>query len=260
MKLRIDNLLIDRGFFESRAKASAAVMAGEVFIGKGMERAKKPGQMVDPEIKVDVKQHSSYVSRGGLKLEHAINEFALVLEGESCLDVGASSGGFTDCMLQRGASSVIAIDVSYGQLNWKLRNDPRVTVIERTNARYLSVDQLPCRPTFITADLSFISLLKVLPNVISTASEGFRCLALVKPQFEVGRELVGKGGVVRSASDRRDAVISVATHIQQSGNVVKGICFSGYEGPAGNRESFILFSDTGKGISDLKEATLAVDI
>ncbi len=259
MKVRLDSLLKDRDEYESRTKAAAAVMAGEVMIGKGRQRAKKPGQLVEPDISVQVERSSKYVTRGGLKLEHAIDMFELSVTGESCLDVGASNGGFTDCLLQKDAARVIALDVGYGQLDWKLRNDERVTVIERTNARNLRHSQLPFRPTLITVDVSFISLKKVLPAVLSTATGGFNCLAMVKPQFEVGRDLVGKGGVVRSAEDRRDAVESVAKRIEAMGFVVHGICFSGLEGPAGNRESFIHASDVGEGISDIKAATLAAD-
>ncbi len=259
MKVRLDALLKDRGDYESRSKAAAAVMAGEVMIGKGRLRAKKPGKLVEPDISVEIERSSRYVSRGGFKLEHAIDMFELSVDGERCLDVGASNGGFTDCLLQKGASRVIALDVGYGQLDWKLRNDERVTVIERTNARYLIHDQLPFRPTFITVDVSFISLKKVLPAVLSTTEGGFNCLAMVKPQFEVGRDLVGKGGVVRSVKDRRDAVESVARGIEDMGFIIRGICFSGLEGPAGNRESFIHASNSGEGISDLKQATLAAD-
>ncbi len=259
MKVRLDALLKDRGAFKSRAKAAAAVMAGEVMIGKGGMRAKKPGQLVEQDIPVEVQRSSRYVSRGGLKLKHALEMFELSVAGESCLDVGASNGGFTDCLLQKGASRVIALDVGYGQLDWKLRNDERVTVIERTNARYLAPNQLPFRPTLITVDVSFISLKKVLPAVFPTAGDGFNCLAMVKPQFEVGRDLVGKGGVVRKADDRREAVESVAKRIEELGYIVRGVCFSGLEGPAGNRESFIHASDNGEGISDIKQATLAAD-
>ncbi len=259
MKLRLDKLLVDRGLFESRAKAAAAVMAGEVKIGIDNRRAKKAGQFVEPDTSISLEEKLRYVSRGGLKLEHAIGELGLKMEGESCLDIGASTGGFTDCLLQGGASHVVALDVAYGQFHWKLRNDERVTVMEKTNARYLGADQLPFRPTIITVDLSFISLTKVLPAVLGTAADGFNCLALVKPQFEVGRDLVGKKGVVRSAELRRSAIESVAESVQEMGYRVGGICFSGYEGPAGNRESFILISDTGDDISDLKKATLAAD-
>ena len=259
MKLRLDKLLVDRGLFESRAKAAAAVMAGEVKTGLDETRAKKAGQMVEPDTSILLKETSRYVSRGGLKLEFAIGELGLKLGGDNCLDIGASTGGFTDCLLQRGASHVVALDVAYGQFHWKLRNDERVTVLEKTNARYLSADQLPYRPTIITVDVSFISLTKVLPAVLGTAADGFTCLALVKPQFEVGRDLVGKKGVVRSAELRRSVIESVAMSVQELGYRIGGICFSGYEGPAGNRESFILISDTGDDISDLKKATLDAD-
>src|SRR4051812_17324742 len=207
---RLDSLLAERGLFESRSRAAAAVMAGKVRLG-GADgaRASKPGQMVAPDVALSVDPGKEYVSRGGIKLANALDSLGLEVVGRRALDVGASTGGFTDCLLQRGASHVVALDVAYGEVHWRLRGDPRVTVVERSNARELSADALPYRPDLIVADVSFISLAKVLPSVLGVAPEEgpFDCLALVKPQFELGRERVGRGGVVRAASDRREALV-----------------------------------------------------
>src|SRR3954468_15716419 len=193
-KTRLDTLLVERGLFESRSRAAAAVRAGEVRLGSDGARAQKPGQLVAPDAPVAVDDLPGYVSRGGVKLANALERFGLDPSGRCCLDVGASTGGFTDCLLQRGAEHVVALDVAYGEVHWTIRNDPRVTVVERTNARSLDLSLLAYRPDLITMDVSFISLAKVLPAVLACAAERFDCLALVKPQFEVVRERVGKGG------------------------------------------------------------------
>ncbi len=192
-KTRLDVLLTARGLFESRARAAAAVLAGEILLGPGRERAAKPGQSVADDVEVEVAGRLPYVSRGGVKLANALDGFGLEVVGAHALDIGASTGGFTDCLLQRGAAHVVAVDVAYGELSWKLREDPRVTVIERRNARTLSSAELPYAPELIVMDLSFISLTKVLPAALACAAARYDCLAMVKPQFEVGRERIGKG-------------------------------------------------------------------
>ena len=196
-KRRLDTLLAERGLFETRTRAAAAVMAGDVRVGD--RPARKPGELIAPDADLEVAERPEFVSRGGIKLANALDALGVDPSGRRALDVGASTGGFTDCLLQRGAAAVIALDVAYGELHWTLRNDARVTVIERRNARALRPEELPFAPDLIVADVSFISLAKVLPAVLAAAAPSFDCLALVKPQFEVGRERVGKGGVVREA-------------------------------------------------------------
>ena len=254
---RIDSLLAERGLFDSRSRAAAAVMAGEVRLHDG-RRAEKPGQLVPEDERLAVEDGPRYVSRGGLKLENALSAFGLDPAGRRCLDLGASTGGFTDCLLQHGAAAVIALDVAYGELHWRLRHDPRVAVVERRNARSLTAGELPWPPDLVVADLSFISLSKVLPVVPAVAAERFDCLALVKPQFEVGKGEVGKGGVVRSADARRGALEAVGRFASEElGLSVMGYASSGLPGPAGNRESFIWLAEPGRegAAQDLESAT-----
>jgi 23S rRNA (cytidine1920-2'-O)/16S rRNA (cytidine1409-2'-O)-methyltransferase len=254
-KLRLDTLLADRGLYESRSRAAAAVMAGDVQVGD--RPARKPGELVPEDADLHVSRKPEFVSRGGVKLANALDAFGIDPAGRRALDAGASTGGFTDCLLQRGAEAVVALDVAYGELHWRLRQDPRVTVIERTNARSLEPDQLPFRPDLIVGDVSFISLTKVLPAVLRCAAESFDCLALVKPQFEAGREAVGRGGVVRAAEDRRGALLSVATFARDElGVAVLGFTPSGLPGPAGNRESFVWLAEAGRAgaVADLEAA------
>jgi 23S rRNA (cytidine1920-2'-O)/16S rRNA (cytidine1409-2'-O)-methyltransferase len=244
-KRRLDTLLAERGLFESRSRAAAAVIAGDVRVGG--RPARKPGEMVADEAELAVTEPPPFVSRGGVKLANALDVLEIDPGGRRALDVGASTGGFTDCLLQRGAESVIALDVAYGELHWRLRNDERVTVIERRNARSLRPDELPYAPDLIVADLSFISLTKVLRAVVSAAAPRFDLLAMVKPQFEVGRHLVGKGGVVRSPDDRRSALVAVGQHaLDELGASVMGYAPSGLPGPAGNRESFVWIAEAGR--------------
>jgi 23S rRNA (cytidine1920-2'-O)/16S rRNA (cytidine1409-2'-O)-methyltransferase len=244
-KRRLDTLLAERGLFESRSRAAAAVIAGDVRVGG--RPASKPGEMVADEAELAVTEAPPFVSRGGVKLANALDAFGIDPSGRRALDVGASTGGFTDCLLQRGAESVIALDVAYGELNWRLRNDERVTVIERRNARSLEPNELPYAPDLIVADVSFISLTKVLPAVVAVAAPRFDLLAMVKPQFEVGRERVGRGGVVRSADDRRSALLAVGRHaISELGASVLGYAPSGLPGPAGNRETFVWIAEAGR--------------
>lgn len=244
-KRRLDTLLAERGLFESRSRAAAAVIAGDVRVGG--RPARKPGEMVADEAELAVTVPPPFVSRGGVKLANALDAFGIDPSGRRALDVGASTGGFTDCLLQRGAESVIALDVAYGELNWRLRNDERVTVIERRNARSLRPNELPYAPDLIVADVSFISLTKVLPAVVSAAAPRFDLLAMIKPQFEVGRDLVGRGGVVRSPDDRRSALVAVGRHaLDDLGASVLGYAPSGLPGPAGNRESFVWIAEAGR--------------
>jgi 23S rRNA (cytidine1920-2'-O)/16S rRNA (cytidine1409-2'-O)-methyltransferase len=246
-KRRLDTLLAERGLYETRSRAAAAVLAGDVRLGSENRRAEKPGQMVGDDVQISVAEAPPYVSRGGIKLANALDAFGIDPAGRHCLDVGASTGGFTDCLLQRGAAAVVALDVAYGELHWKLRQDQRVTVMERRNARALQPSELPFAADLIAIDVSFISLTKVLGAVAACAAAQFDCLALVKPQFELGRERVGKGGVVRSADDRRDALLAVGrTARERLGLSVLGYASSGLPGPAGNRESFIHLAEPGR--------------
>ena len=242
---RLDTLLAERGLFDSRSRAAAAVIAGGVRVAG--RPARKPGEMVPGDAEVEIATPPPFVSRGGIKLRNALDAFGLDPAGRRALDVGAATGGFTDCLLQAGAAAVIAVDVAYGELHWRLRNDPRVTVIERRNARSLRPGELPFAPDMIVVDVSFISLTKVLPAVLACAAARFDCLALVKPQFEVGRDRVGRGGVVRSADDRRSALVAVGEHARaQLGAAVLGYAGSGLPGPAGNRESFVWLAEAGR--------------
>ena len=257
---RLDALLAERGLFESRTKAAAAVLAGEVRIGPGGDRAAKPGQLVAADLELAVDERPAFVSRGGVKLANALDAFGLDPAGRRCLDVGASTGGFTDCLLQRGAEAVIALDVAYGELHWNLRQDPRVTVIERHNAREPA--ELPFAPDLVAADVSFISLTKVLGPVLGAAAESFDCLAMVKPQFEVGRERVGRGGVVRDAADRRSALVDVGEFARgELGLSVCGYASSGLPGPAGNEETFCWIAEAGRegAVEDLEAAARRVE-
>jgi 23S rRNA (cytidine1920-2'-O)/16S rRNA (cytidine1409-2'-O)-methyltransferase len=245
-RVRLDSLLTERGLFASRTRAAAAVLAGQVHLGPGRARAAKPGQLVAEDVEVAVDAPPPYVSRGGVKLANALDVLGVEVAGRRALDVGASTGGFTDCLLQRGAGHVVAVDVAYGELDWRLRGDERVTVIERVNARSLSPDVLPYAPDLIVVDVSFISLTKVLPAVLGCAAERFDCLAMVKPQFELGRGRVGKGGVVRDPALRREAVAAVAACAESLGAAVAGFAPSGLPGPAGNRETFLWLAEGGR--------------
>jgi 23S rRNA (cytidine1920-2'-O)/16S rRNA (cytidine1409-2'-O)-methyltransferase len=260
-KVRLDTLLARRGLFASRARAAASVMAGEVRLGGAGERAAKPGQLVADDVELSVDERPRFVSRGGVKLANALQATGVDPSGRRCLDVGASTGGFTDCLLQAGAAHVVALDVAYGELDWSLRTDDRVTVIERTNARALTPDQLPYAPDLVVADVSFISLTKVLPAVLACCAARFDALAMVKPQFEVGRPLVGKGGVVRSADDRRAALVAVAAGAREAGAAVLGFASSELPGPKGNRETFVWLAepDRAGAVVDLEAAAREVE-
>jgi 23S rRNA (cytidine1920-2'-O)/16S rRNA (cytidine1409-2'-O)-methyltransferase len=261
-KSRLDALLVDRGLFETRSRAAAAVIAGDVLLGDERRRADKPGQMVAEDVSLAVADGPRYVSRGGVKLANALDAFGVDPAGRSALDVGASTGGFTDVLLQRGAARVAAVDVAYGELHWRIRNDERVTVLERTNARALEPGLLPFAPDLIVADVSFVSLRKALAAPLACAAATFDCLAMVKPQFEVGRERVGKGGVVRSADDRRSALVDVGEWARGSlGLSVLGFASSGLPGPAGNQESFVWLAEPGRpgAVEDVEAAAREVE-
>lgn len=242
---RLDVALVERGLFPNRSRAQAAVMAGRVRVDG--RPADKPGSGVADGAELEVAEGAEYVSRGGVKLAGALDALGVDLAGARALDLGASTGGFTDCMLRRGAQSVIALDVGYGQLAWSLRQDPRVHVMERTNARYLTPGALPYAPDMVTCDLSFISIGTVWGAVVPCLARGWRAMVMVKPQFEVGRERVGSGGVVRDDAVREDAVRGVIEGIEATGGRVLGTADAGLPGPKGNREVFVLAADAGVG-------------
>src|SRR3972149_2676036 len=243
MKERLDKLLVDKGIVQSRERARALIMAGKVMVkGKKVEKA---GEMVlaDADI-VLIEEDIPYVSRGGLKLEKALDEFNIDVTGKVAIDVGASTGGFTDCLLQRGAKKVYAIDVGYGQLDLKLRNDPRVINIERQNIRYLEREAIPEQVDLVTIDASFISLLKVIPNVLNFIGKSGEMVALIKPQFEVGKGEVGKGGVVRDEAKQMAVVEKIKGFCEEIGLTVMGVIESPILGPKGNRE-FLIYARKG---------------
>lgn len=237
MKERADRLLVDKGLVCSRERARALIMAGDVIIGD--HKVEKPGQLVDTSLDIRIRDDIPFVSRGGLKLQKALEYFAIDVTGLTVLDVGASTGGFTDCLLQRGAARVYAVDVGYGQLAWKLRQDERVLSLEKTNIRYLEPDALPTAADMAVIDASFISLDKVLPNTVRLVRSFGALVALIKPQFEVGRGEVGKGGVVREPEKHAaviDAVCSLAGNLHLD---VVGVTESPITGPKGNREFLV---------------------
>jgi 23S rRNA (cytidine1920-2'-O)/16S rRNA (cytidine1409-2'-O)-methyltransferase len=242
-KRRLDALLAERGLFSSRTQAAASVMAGEVRVGAAQRRAAKPSEMVDVGEQLSVDERPRFVSRGGIKLANALEQSGLDVRGRRAIDVGSSTGGFTDCLLQRGVRAVIALDVGYGELAWTVRNDERVTVLERTNARELTPQMLSYEPELAVIDVSFISLSKVLGPVLACLAPGWDMLALVKPQFEVGRGRVGSGGVVRDADVRRSALVDVGRAALARGAAVVGYFSSGLPGPKGNRETFVWLTD-----------------
>jgi 23S rRNA (cytidine1920-2'-O)/16S rRNA (cytidine1409-2'-O)-methyltransferase len=260
-RVRLDSLLSDRGVFSSRSRAAASVMAGDVLLLPDRRRAEKPGQLVDPEVELEVRARPTYASRGGVKLANALDRLDVSVVGRHALDVGASTGGFTDCLLRREAEHVVAVDVAYGQLDYRLREDERVTVIERCNARNLTARQLPYRPDLVVIDVSFISLTKVLPAAVACAAPRHDVVALIKPQFEVGRNAVGKGGVVRDLDARRRALVDVGEFARRSGSAVLGYAASGLPGPKGNRESFMWLGEPSRqgGLEDLAAAVAEID-
>ncbi len=238
MKKRIDVLLFERGLAPSREKARALIMAGNVYVNN--QKFDKPGDTVSDDAQIEVRGHTlQYVSRGGLKLEKAMQLFPISLQGSICMDIGASTGGFTDCMLQNGAQKVYSVDVGYGQLAWQLRQDPRVVNLERTNARYLTRAQIPEEIDFFSVDVSFISLRIILPAVRPLLRDGGRAVCLIKPQFEAGRDKVGKKGVVRDKAVHEAVVETICAFALEAGYSVLGLTFSPVKGPEGNIEYLV---------------------
>jgi 23S rRNA (cytidine1920-2'-O)/16S rRNA (cytidine1409-2'-O)-methyltransferase len=238
-KERLDKLLLMRGLADTRAKAQSLILAGQVFSGK--QRLDKAGQLVPIDIELTIKEPLPFVSRGGLKLAAALDHFNIEVMNAVCLDIGASTGGFTDCMLQRGAARVVAVDVGYGQLDWKLRQDPRVEVRENVNARYLSPDDFDERFDIVVADVSFISLTKILPVIPPLAQKPAIVITLIKPQFEVGREEVGKGGIVRDEVSQKRVVEEIVSFAANLGMKCLGVMESPILGADGNREFLACF-------------------
>ncbi|MDP6809522.1 MAG: TlyA family rRNA (cytidine-2'-O)-methyltransferase [Kiritimatiellia bacterium] len=245
VKTRLDKLLVERGLVESREKGQRLVMAGQVLVNG--QPFTKAGHQVADDVEIVVKQQERFVSRGGEKLQAAFDSFPLEAAGKDCLDIGASTGGFTDCLLQHGAARVVAVDVGKGQLHWKVRQDERVTVIDKFNARYLTPDDLPFVPELIVVDVSFISLTRILPAAIAVMAAGGQLVTLIKPQFEAGREQVAKGGVVKDEAVRRQVVEDVhAFGEKELGLKWCGVCKSPIRGPAGNVE-YLAFWSKGSG-------------
>jgi 23S rRNA (cytidine1920-2'-O)/16S rRNA (cytidine1409-2'-O)-methyltransferase len=235
-KLRLDQLLVGRGLFPSREQARRAILAGEISVATRV--VDKPSELLDEQTAIDVKPARKYVGRGALKLESALEYFDVDVNGKTALDIGASTGGFTDCMLQRGAEKVYAVDVGYGQLDWKLRNDPRVVVFEKTNARFLTRNQVQELVDICVIDVSFISLTLILPNAIALLKSDGVILALIKPQFELQRSDVGKGGIVRDVLLHQKAQDKIVAFVNDLGHIVAGIAPSAIKGADGNQEFF----------------------
>ncbi len=238
LKVRLDKLLVERGITPTRERAKALIMSGAVLVGDN--RVDKAGALIASDAAITVKGNDNpYVSRGGLKLKGALSEFGISVRGRVAFDVGVSTGGFTDCLLQEGTRKVYAIDVGYGQLAWKLRQDDRVILFERTNIRYFSGDGIVDDIDVVTVDVSFISLKLVLPVVVDFIKEGCTILALIKPQFEAGREEVGKKGVVRDPAVHAKVIDGIIALCEELNLAVQGVCESPITGPAGNKEFFI---------------------
>lgn len=248
IKKRLDVYLTENKMVASRSAAQSIIMAGEVYINN--QKASKAGETVTGEEKIEIRSKTlKYVSRGGLKLEKAMESFKLSLDGKICMDIGASTGGFTDCMLQNGAEKVYSVDVGYGQLAWKLRQDERVINMERTNIRYLSDDQINETPSFFSVDVSFISLKLVLPVAYRLSADDCSGVCLIKPQFEAGRDKVGKKGVVRDKSVHYEVIKKVLDFTREIGFVILGLDYSPIKGPEGNIEYLMYISKKGEDIS-----------
>ncbi len=242
-KIRIDKLLVDLGFAESRTKAQALIMAGKVLVNE--KRVEKPSESFDETVKIRIKNgvsETKYVSRGGLKLEKALSEFGIFPQGYICLDIGASTGGFTDCLLQHGAKKVIAVDVGKNQLSWKLRNDKRVEVREKVNARYLKPEDFSERFDLIVVDVSFISVKKIIPALVPLLKNDGKLIVLIKPQFEVGKGEVGKGGIVKEPEKHAKVIEGINEFVKSYGLEVKSVTESPILGAEGNKEFLALYS------------------
>ncbi len=247
MKKRLDLLLTEKGLAASREKAKALIMAGNVYVNG--QKVEKAGTLFPEEASLEVRGNPlPYVSRGGLKLAKAVQTFSLGFDGMVCMDIGASTGGFTDCMLQNGAAKVYAVDVGYGQLDWGLRNDPRVVCMEKTNIRYVKPEDIPDRIRFASVDVSFISLTKVLPPAKELMTEDGEIVCLIKPQFEAGREKVGKKGVVRDPSVHEEVIRKVMEFASGEGFVLKGLTWSPVKGPEGNIEYLLYMALQGTAV------------
>lgn len=256
-KQRLDVLLVNRGLFNSRERARSAIMAGVVYVDNNRED--KPGSSFNEDCKIDVKENPNpYVSRGGLKLEKALKEFGIPLDGKTAVDIGASTGGFTHCMLKNGAARVFAIDVGYGQLAWELRQDPRVVCMERTNVRYVKSLDLGVLADFASIDVSFISLKKILPVAKDLLKEDGELVCLIKPQFEAGREKVGKNGVVRQPEIHIEVIEAIVDFSLETGFKVKSLSYSPIKGPEGNIEYLLYLARTGSSISGTKDCIRAL--
>ncbi|SFA87611.1 TlyA family RNA methyltransferase [Clostridium frigidicarnis] len=248
-KERLDILLVERGIISSREKAKFEIMAGKIFVD-GF-RVDKCGEKIKVDANIEFKGDTlKYVSRGGLKLEKAMAKFGINLEDSICMDIGASTGGFTDCMLQNGAKKVFAIDVGYGQFAWKLRTDPRVVCMERTNVRYVEKEHIVDEPDFASIDVSFISLTKVVPVVLNLLNDKGSIVALIKPQFEAGRDKVGKKGVVREASTHKEVIVKIVEFLLEKGVTIIDLDFSPIKGPEGNIEYLVYFTKDNSVISE----------
>ena len=233
-KIRLDLYLYEKGYTTSREKAKALIMAGNVYVNN--QKAYKAGEEISGDPEILIKEALPFVSRGGLKLHKAIKSFNIDLKDKICIDIGASTGGFTDCMLQNGAKKVYAVDVGYGQLDWKLRSDERVVTLERTNARYLTEKEIPEKADFLSADVAFISLNTALSTATDLLTETAKLMVLIKPQFEAGREFVGKKGVVKDPNVHKDVIIRVCTQMEEKGLTITALDFSPIKGPEGNIE------------------------
>lgn len=245
MKERLDVLLVKKGLAPSREKAKTMIMEGNVFVGHNRED--KPGSTFPEDCEIEIHGNTlKYVSRGGLKLEKAMSHFAISLEGKVCMDIGASTGGFTDCMLQNGAVKVYAVDVGYGQFAWKLRQDPRVVCMEKTNIRYVTPEDIDDVLDFASVDVSFISLTKVLGPARELLRDGGQMVCLIKPQFEAGREKVGKKGVVKDKSVHEEVITTVITYALENGFSVHDLEYSPIKGPEGNIEYLVFLEKTGQ--------------
>ena len=250
-KERLEVLLVEKNIISSREKAKACIMEGKVYVDG--QKVDKAGEKVNSDANIEYRGDTlKYVSRGGLKLEKAMNEYDISLENKVCMDIGASTGGFTDCMLQNGACKVFSVDVGYGQFAWKLRTDERVVCMERTNIRYVTPDDIGELLDFASIDVSFISLKKIMPATLNLLKESGEVVALIKPQFEAGREKVGKKGVVREKETHKEVVYGIVDYLLEQDLNVLGVNYSPIKGPEGNREYLVYFTKDKAKISEFK--------
>jgi len=257
MKIRLDQYMVDKGFAETRSKAQALIMSGVVYVNE--QKTDKAGTFITEKDNIGVRESLKYVSRGGLKLEKAMSSFGITLVDKICMDIGASTGGFTDCMLQNGAARVFCVDVGYGQLAWSLRTDDRVTNMERTNIRFVTLESIDnAMLDFASVDVSFISLKLIFPVLNNLLKESGECVCLIKPQFETGREKVGKNGVVKDPDTHVEVIKNVIQYTKKNGFTVKGLDFSPIKGPKGNIEYLLYASKSGEETVYSVEDTVAL--